>query len=77
MTRYGVIDGIRVPRADIGGIEFSVFDRYEHRRRDVDAALGRLFLNGVSTRRKLGDRPGDLRQVSPCTVICLQNSALV
>lgn len=54
LTRYGLIDEIRVPRADPGGTEFSVFDRYEQRRRDVDAALGRLFLNGVSTRKLKG-----------------------
>ena len=54
MTRFGVIDEIRVVRADKGGTEFSVFDRYEHRRRGVDAALGRLFLHGVSTRKLKG-----------------------
>ena len=37
-----------------GGMEFSVFDRYERRRRDVDSAIGRLFLNGVSTRKLKG-----------------------
>jgi putative transposase len=37
-----------------GGMQFSVFDRYEQRRRDVDAAIGRLFLNGVSTRKLRG-----------------------
>jgi putative transposase len=42
---------IRVPRVTPGGTEFTVFNRYEHRRRDVDAALGRLFLSGVSTRK--------------------------
>ena len=51
MTRYGLIDGICVPRMDQGGMEFGVFDRYEQRRRDVDAAIGLLFLNGVSTRK--------------------------
>jgi putative transposase len=37
-----------------GGMAFSVFDRYERRRRDVDCAIGRLFLNGVSTRKLTG-----------------------
>jgi len=47
----------------------SVFDRYEHRRRDVDAALGRLFLNGVSTRKLKGiAREIYGREVSPQTV---------
>jgi transposase-like protein len=35
-------------------MEFTVLNRYEHRRRDVDAAIGRLFLNGVSTRKLKG-----------------------
>lgn len=69
LTRYGVVDGIQVPRADKGGLAFSVFDRYEHRRRDVDAALGRLFLNGVSTRKLKGiAREIYGREVSPQTV---------
>ena len=54
LTRFGPIEKIRVPRMDQGGMEFSVFDRYERRRRDVDAAIGRLFLNGVSTRKLKG-----------------------
>jgi len=69
LTRYGSVDEIRVPRADQGGTEFSVFDRYEHRRRDVDAALGRLFLNGVSTRKLKGiAREIYGKEVSPQTV---------
>lgn len=69
LTRYGVVDEIRVPRAEKGGMEFSVFDRYEHRRRDVDAALGRLFLNGVSTRKLKGiAREIYGKEVSPGTV---------
>ena len=51
LTRFGPIEDIRVPRLDQGGMEFTVLNRYEHRRRDVDAAIGRLFLNGVSTRK--------------------------
>jgi putative transposase len=51
LTKFGLIEDIRVPRTDQGGMEFTAFQRYEHRRRDVDAALGRLFLNGVSTRK--------------------------
>ena len=54
LTKYGLIEDIRVPRKEKGGMEFSVFDRYERRRRDVDAAIGRLFLNGVSTRKLKG-----------------------
>lgn len=54
LTKYGLIEDIQVPRMDQGGMEFNVFDRYERRRRDVDAALGQLFLNGVSTRKLKG-----------------------
>jgi len=46
---------------DKGGMEFTVFDRYEHRRRDVDAALGQLFLKGIA-REIYG------KEVSPQTV---------
>jgi len=69
LTRYGVVDAIHVPRMDQGGMEFTVFNRYEHRRRDVDAALGRLFLNGISTRKLKGiAREIYGREVSPQTV---------
>jgi transposase-like protein len=69
LTRYGVVDEIHVPRMDKGGVEFTVFDRYEHRRRDVDAALGQLFLNGISTRKLKGiAREIYGKEVSPQTV---------
>jgi transposase-like protein len=51
LTKFGLIEQIRVPRMDRGGMTFSVFDRYEQRRWDVDAAIGRLFIQGVSTRK--------------------------
>jgi transposase-like protein len=54
LSKYGLIEDIRVPRKEKSGIKFSVFDRYERRRRDVDAAIGRLFLYGVSTRKLKG-----------------------
>jgi len=54
LTKFGLVEDIRVPRLDQGGLEFTVLNRYEHRRRDVDAAIGRLFLNGVSTRKLKG-----------------------
>jgi transposase-like protein len=54
LTKFGLIEDIQVPRMDKGGMAFTVFDRYERRRRDVDAAIGRLFLNGVSTRKLKG-----------------------
>jgi len=69
LSKYGPIEGIRVPRMDQGGMEFNVFDRYERRRHDVDAVFGQLFLNGVST-RKLRGIAEELywKSVSPQTV---------
>ena len=54
VTRYGLLDGLRVPRLAEGSMDFQLFDKYERRRPDVDAAIGRLFLQGVSTRRLKG-----------------------
>ena len=51
VTRYGLLEDLRVPRLAEGPMDFQVFDKYERRRWDVDAAIGRLFLQGVSTRR--------------------------
>ncbi len=51
LTRYGLLENLRVPRVAEGSMDFQLFDRYERRRSDVDAAIGRLFLQGVSTRR--------------------------
>jgi len=51
VTRYGLLEGLRVPRMAEGPMDFQLFDKYERRRPDVDAAIGRLFLQGVSTRR--------------------------
>jgi len=51
VTRYGLLEDLRVPRMAEGPVDFQLFDKYERRRPDVDAAIGRLFLQGVSTRR--------------------------
>src|SRR3974377_1077283 len=51
LTRFGLVEDIRVPRVTPGGTEFTVLNRYEHRRRGVDAPRGPLFLRGVSTRK--------------------------
>ena len=51
VTRYGLLEDLLVPRVAEGPVDFQLFDRYERRRPDVDAAIGRLFLQGVSTRR--------------------------
>lgn len=51
VTRYGLLEDLRVPWMVECPIDFQLFDRYERRRPDVDAAIGRLFLQGVSTGR--------------------------
>ena len=51
VTRYGLLEDLRVPRMAEGPVDFQIFDKYERRRPDVDAVIGRLFLQGVSTRR--------------------------
>jgi putative transposase len=51
VTRYGLLEDLRVPRTSEGPMDFHLFDKYKRRRPDVDAAIGRLFLQGVSTRR--------------------------
>jgi len=51
VTRYGLLEDLRVPRMAEEPVDFQLFDKYERRRPDVDAAIGRLFLQGVSTRR--------------------------
>jgi transposase-like protein len=51
VTRYGLLEDLRVPRMAESIMDFQLFDKYERRRPDVDAAIGRLFLQGISTRR--------------------------
>jgi putative transposase len=51
VTRYGLLEDLCVPRMAEGPVDFQLFNKYERRRPDVDAAIGRLFLQGVSTRR--------------------------
>lgn len=51
VTRYGLLEDLRVPRLAEGTVDFQLFNKYERRRHDVDAAIGRLFLQRVSTRR--------------------------
>ena len=54
VTRYGPLEELRVPRLAEGPMDFQLFNKYERRRSDVDAAIGRLFLQGVSTRKFSG-----------------------
>jgi transposase-like protein len=51
VTRYGLLEDLRVPRMAEGPTDFQLLDKYQRRRPDVDAAIGKLFLQGVSTRR--------------------------
>lgn len=53
-TTYGLVEDIKVPRVAEGPMDFALFNKYERRRSDVDAAIGRLFLQGVSTRKLKG-----------------------
>ncbi len=53
-TRFGHIGDLPVPRPARGPAPFAPFDRYERRRWDVDAAVGKMFLLGVSTRKIKG-----------------------
>lgn len=69
LTKFGLVEDIQVPRTNKSGVRYSVFDKYERRRRDVDAIIGQLFLNGVSTRKVKGivkELYG--KEVSPQTV---------
>jgi len=54
VTRYGLMENLRVPRMAGEPTEFQLFDKYQRRRPEVDAAIGKLFLQGVSTRRLKG-----------------------
>jgi transposase-like protein len=54
VTRYGLMENLRVPRMAGEPTEFQLFDKYQRRHPEVDAAIGKLFLQGVSTRRLKG-----------------------
>jgi len=51
VTRYGPLDDLGVPRLAERPMDFPLFDKYRRHRSDVDAAIGSLFLQGMSTRR--------------------------
>ncbi|MFC1870799.1 transposase [Chloroflexota bacterium] len=54
VTRYGLMENLRVPRMAEGPADFQLFDKYQLRRPDVDAAISKLFLQGVSARKFFG-----------------------
>jgi len=49
-TGFGLLQDLRVPRSRRGGFRPSLFERYQRRRRDVEAFIQALFFAGVSTR---------------------------
>jgi transposase-like protein len=51
VTGHGPLAKLRVPRLLEGGVEFTLFDKYQRRWAAVDAAIGQLFLQGISTRK--------------------------
>lgn len=51
VTTHGPLPKLRVPRLLEGGIDFTLFDKYQRRQAAVDAAIGQLFLQGISTRK--------------------------
>lgn len=49
-TMHGTV-GLDVPRIRKGSIEYHLFDQYARRGGSIDAAIGTLFMNGISTRK--------------------------
>ena len=68
-TTWGTIRDLQIPRARDGGFRPSVLARYQHRARDVDELVRRVFLGGLST-RQVGPVLAQLlgTMVSPTTV---------
>ena len=69
ITQHGLLRRLKIPRLLEGGMDFSYFDHYQRRQGSIDAAIGQLFLQGIST-RKLKSIAKDLfgAPVSPGTV---------
>jgi len=51
LTTHGPLPRLRVPRLLAGGVDFTLFDKYQRRQAAVDTAIGQLFLQGISTRK--------------------------
>ncbi|MDY6796353.1 MAG: IS256 family transposase [Actinomycetota bacterium] len=51
IASFGHTPDLSIPWYAHGPVPFTFFDHYEHRRWDIDAIIGRLFLLGVSTRK--------------------------
>ena len=66
VTRYGLMEGLGVPRMTEGPMDFQLFDKYERRRPDVDAGAAwnqarhgradRAWLPRVFRQDQRGDR---------------------
>jgi transposase-like protein len=67
-THYGVIEDLAVPRTR-GGFQTELFEKYQRRQRELDQAIGGMFVKGLSTEQvgavmeKLSDK-----KPSPSTV---------
>lgn len=51
LTRYGLLEKLRVPRDRDGSFDPRVFGRYERRQDEVNITVRELFLRGISTRQ--------------------------
>jgi putative transposase len=51
VTKHGTVQGVRVPRSRHGTYKPEVFAAYERRTADVDEAICRMFVRGISTRQ--------------------------
>lgn len=47
-THYGVIEDLAVPRTR-GGFQTELFEKYQRRQRELDQAIGGMFVKGLST----------------------------
>ena len=51
LTRWGLLEGIRVPRDREGRYQPTVLESYQRRQEQVNMAVRELFLRGISTRQ--------------------------
>jgi putative transposase len=51
LTRWGLVEHLRVPRDRDGHFQPQVLERYQRRQEEVNVAVRELFLRGISTRQ--------------------------
>lgn len=51
MTKFGYIPNLAVPRVRKGEMEFKVLEKYKRKAPNIDTAIGKLFISGISTRK--------------------------